>query len=212
MTGGLLGTKARSERREQERKEGRNPFAPTPHSVLNRFGRVLWQIARVVLFRWTPRPAAAWRRMILRGFGAKLGRGVVVDPCARIWAPWNLEMGDYSCLGPLVDCYDVARVRIGDFATVSQYSYLCTATHDYTDESMPLKAAPISIGERAWIAADVFVGPGVTIGEGAVVGARSSVFRDVEPWTVVAGNPARFLKKRVMKSEAAAEHATHAER
>jgi putative colanic acid biosynthesis acetyltransferase WcaF len=129
-------------------------------------------------------------------FGAKIANNAYPHPSVKIWAPWNLEMGPLSCLGPDVDCYCVDRVVVGARATVSQYSFLCTATHDYRDLRMPLVTAPIVIGERAWVAADVFIGPGVKIGEGAVVGARSSVFRNVDPWTVVAGNPARILNKR----------------
>ncbi|MGR9099992.1 MAG: putative colanic acid biosynthesis acetyltransferase [Gammaproteobacteria bacterium] len=105
-------------------------------------------------------------------------------------------MGDHSCLGDWVDCYCVDKIHIGAFATVSQYSFLCTANHDYTDPAMPLITAPIFIGDRAWITADVFVAPGVTIGEGAVVTARSSVFHDIGPWTVASGNPARPVKPR----------------
>lgn len=109
-------------------------------------------------------------------------------------------MGDNSCLSHAVDCYCVAKVTIGANATVSQYSYLCTASHDYTDRTMPLVVAPILIGEKAWITADVFVGPGVTIGDGAVVTARSSVFSDIEPWVVARGNPAVAFKPRIIGS------------
>jgi putative colanic acid biosynthesis acetyltransferase WcaF len=99
-------------------------------------------------------------------------------------------MGPHSCLADNVDCYCVAPIRVGEHATVSQYSYLCAASHDYRDIEMPLVVAPIVIEAEAWVAADVFVGPGVRIGEGAVVGARSTVMHDVEPWSVVAGSPA----------------------
>lgn len=109
-------------------------------------------------------------------------------------------MAEHSCLGEQVDCYCVEKIRIGAYATVSQYSYLCTASHDYTDPAMPLVTAPISIGERVWITADVFVGPGVTIGDGAVVTARSSVFSDIPPWMVARGNPAVPVKRRAFKN------------
>jgi putative colanic acid biosynthesis acetyltransferase WcaF len=112
-------------------------------------------------------------------------------------------MGKGSCLGDYVDCYAVDRITLEPYATVSHYSFLCTAGHDYSLPRMPVTAAPIRIGRRAWVAADVFVGPGVTIGEGAVVGARSSVYRNVEPWTVVGGNPARVIKKREPQPEEA---------
>ena len=105
-------------------------------------------------------------------------------------------MGDDSCLSDDVDCYCVAKVTIGANATVSQYSYLCTASHDYTDSAMPLVVAPIIIGQKAWITADVFVGPGVTIGEVAVVTARSSVFSDIAPWMLARGNPAVAVRPR----------------
>lgn len=107
-------------------------------------------------------------------------------------------MDAHACLGPSVDCYNVAPITIGEFATVSQYAHLCAATHDYSVLSMPLVTRPIQIGARAWVAAGAFVGPGVTLGDGAVVGARSVVNKDVPAWTVVAGNPARVLKPRVV--------------
>jgi putative colanic acid biosynthesis acetyltransferase WcaF len=105
-------------------------------------------------------------------------------------------MGDHACLSESVDCYCVDKIRIGAYSTVSQYSFLCTASHDYAQASMPLATAPITIGERVWITADVFVGPGVTIADGAVVTARSSVFGDIPSWSVATGNPAVPVKVR----------------
>jgi len=172
---------------------------PSPHSLRNQLGRVAWNLVWTFLYRPTPRLLHGWRRFLLRRFGAKIGRGVHPYPAATIWAPWNLEMGDYSCLSQNVDCYCVAKIKIGAHATVSQYSFLCTASHDVENPHMPLITAPITIAHGAWIAADVFIGPGVTVGEGAVVGARATVFRAVEPWTVVGGNPARVIKQRVLK-------------
>lgn len=170
-------------------------------SVGNKLARALWQIVWLLLYRPTPRLLHAWRCLLLRLFGAKLGKAVHPYPSARIWAPWNLEMGDHSCLSEQVDCYCVDRITLGAHATVSQYSFLCTASHDYSVPAFPLVTAPIRIGARAWITADVFVAPGVTIGEGAVISARSSVFQDVEPWVVAAGNPARAVKKRIWDAE-----------
>lgn len=112
-------------------------------------------------------------------------------------------MGDHSCISEQVDCYCVDKIRIGANVTVSQYSFLCTASHDYTNPAMPLVTAPITIENRAWVTADVFVAPGVTIGEGAVITARSSVFTDIEPWIVASGNPALPVKKRTWKSNKA---------
>jgi len=166
----------------------------------NRAARALWEAVWLLLYLPSPRPLHGWRRFLLRLFGAKVGAKARPYPSARIWAPWNLEMGEGSCLGDKVDCYSVAKVVLGDWSTVSQYSYLCSASHDYQFESMPLIVAPITIGARAWIGADAFIAPGVTIGEGAVVGARSTVFADVLAWTVVAGSPARHLKSRAMNA------------
>jgi putative colanic acid biosynthesis acetyltransferase WcaF len=165
----------------------------------NRIGRAVWGMIWAILFRPSPRIFHGWRRTLLRFFGAKIGRGVRIYPSARIWAPWHLEMDDFSCLGPYVDCYCVAPIRVGSHAVVSQYTFLCSASHDYEKPDLPLIARPIVIGEGAWIAADAFVSLGVTVGAGAVVGARASVFKDVEPWTVVGGNPAQMIKKRVLK-------------
>ena len=176
-----------------------NKLGPCRLSSLNKIGRTIWLIVWVLLYRPTPRLAHGWRCLLLRLFGAQLGSGVHPYPSARIWAPWNLEMGDHSCLSEQVDCYCVEKIRIGSNVTVSQYSFLCTASHDYTDPDMPLVAAPIVIKDWAWVTADVFVGPGVTIGEGAVITARSSVFSDIEPWVVASGNPAKERKKRILK-------------
>jgi putative colanic acid biosynthesis acetyltransferase WcaF len=177
----------------------------------NRALRVAWSVAWLLLFRPSPRPFHAWRRMLLRAFGAKIGPGAHPYPSAKIWAPWNLELGAHSCLGPHVDCYSVDRIKLGEFATVSQYSYLCTATHDDSDLRLPLVTAPIRIGARAWVCADVFVGPGVVVGDGSVVGARSSVFKSVPEWIVVAGTPAKFLRKREIRSGASTTPANTAQ-
>jgi putative colanic acid biosynthesis acetyltransferase WcaF len=171
-------------------------------SLGNRIARALWGIVWVLLFRPSPRPFHAWRRMLLGLFGARLGSGVRVYNSARIWAPWHLSMGDFSVLGDFVDCYAVDRIDIGAHTVVSQYTHLCTATHDVDQPGFPLVTAPIRIGSQAWVAADAFVGPGVTVGDGAVVGARASVFKDVEPWTVVGGTPARMIRRREHPSSA----------
>lgn len=170
-------------------------------SLANKLARTVWQVVWLLLYRPTPRLFHPWRCLLLRLFGAKLGRAVHPYPSVRIWAPWNLEMGDHACLSEGVDCYCVAPIRIGAQTTVSQYSFLCTASHDYTRADMPLVTAPITIGELVWITADVFVGPGVTIGDGAVVTARSSVFTDIRPWVVARGNPAVPVKARVLQGD-----------
>lgn len=165
-------------------------------SLGNKIARSAWQIVWLFLYRPTPRILHPWRCLLLRIFGAKLGKAVHPYPSSRIWAPWNLEMDDHACLSEGVDCYCVDKIRIGAHSTISQYSFLCTASHDYTQASMPLVTAPITIGEGVWITADVFVGPGVSIGDGAVVTSRSSVFNDLPSWQIASGNPAVAYKHR----------------
>ena len=173
---------------------------PSAHSTRNKIGRALWGVVWGLLFRPSPKIMHGWRRMLLRAFGARVGRGVKVMPSARIWAPWNLELGECSCVSHYVDCYSVARISIGAHATVSQYSFLCTATHDESDPHMLLVTAPLTIRDQAWVCADVYVGPGVTIGQGAVVGVRSSVFGDLPEWKVCYGTPARSVRDRRVRN------------
>lgn len=175
------------------------PLRIHPLSFRNKIARMLWQLAWTLFYRPTPRLLHPWRCFLVRIFGAKLAKGVHLYPSARIWAPWNLEMGEHSCLSEQVDCYCVDKVLIGSYATVSQYSFLCTASHDYSDPDMPLVIAPIKIGDRVWLTADVFVAPGCTIGEGSVILARSSVFCDIDPWVVAAGSPAKPIRTRVFR-------------
>ena len=167
-------------------------------SWANRIGRVLWGIVWAILYRPSPTLAFAWRRMLLRLFGAHIDEGAHPYPSCKIWAPWNLTMGGHSCLAQDVDCYCVAPVRIGAFAVVSQYAFLCTATHDFRDPDFPLQTKRINLESKSWVAAGAFIGPGVTVGEGAVVGARAVVVRDVPPYAIVAGNPARAVGVRTI--------------
>lgn len=173
------------------------------HNALSRrhqIVRLVWNIVWTVFARPLPRSiGSGWKRFLLRMFGAKIHPSAVVYSSANVYYPANLEMEAYSCLASEVDCYNVALIKIGANSTVSQGAYLCTASHDITNPLNPLITAPIVIEDQAWIAANAFVGMGVTIGQGGVVGARAAVFKDVEPWTVVGGNPAKFIKKRIIK-------------
>lgn len=167
----------------------------------NKLARLAWNVIYWLAFRTLPTTLfMPWRRFLLRLFGAKMGKGTQVYCSARIWAPWNLEMGDYSCLASGVDCYNVDKIIIGPNTTISQKSYLCTASHDICNPKNPLVTSPITIADQAWIAADAFIGMGVNVGQGAVVGARAAVFKDVAPWTVVGGNPAKAINRRVIKT------------
>lgn len=166
-------------------------------SLKNQLLRFIWTIVWGVFARPIPRSLLnGWKLFLLRLFGAKINSKAVIYSNVRIYMPWNLEMDEYACLAPEVDCYNAAKIKIGAHTTVSQKTYLCAATHDITKSHNPLKTIPIIIEDQVWVAADAFIGPGVTIGQGAVVGARSAVFKTVEPWTVVGGNPAKFIKKR----------------
>lgn len=162
--------------------------------------RMLWSVVWTIFARPLPRSiGSGWKRFLLRLFGAELASTAIVYSSAKIYYPANLIMEKYSCLASGVDCYNVAPIKVGANATVSQGAYLCTASHDISNPLNPLITAPIIIEDQAWVAADAFVGMGVTVGQGAVVGARACVFKDVESWTVVGGNPAKFIKKRVIK-------------
>lgn len=167
---------------------------PKP-SLSNKLARLLWSVAYMTLFRFSPIPAHAWRRALLRAFGARVGRLVVVYPSARIWAPWALHVEEGATIGRGCELYNVMPVRLGRRAIVSQYAYVCTASHDYQSD-FELLAAPVRIEGEAWVGAGSFIGPGVTIGTGAVVGARAVVMRSLRPWTVVAGNPAQVIGRR----------------
>ena len=163
----------------------------------NQLARFIWTIVWDVFVRPLPRSLGnSWKLFLLRLFGAKIHSKAVVYSSVQIYMPWNLEMEEYSCLAPEVDCYNAAKIKIGAHSTISQKSYLCTASHDITKSSNPLVTAPIIIEDQAWIGTSAFIGMGVTIGQGAVIGARAAVFKDVIPWTVIGGNPAKFIKKR----------------
>ncbi|WP_220443994.1 DapH/DapD/GlmU-related protein [Pararhodobacter zhoushanensis] len=162
--------------------------------------RALWHVTRSLLFAPLRGPLfKRWRLFLLRSFGATIGKGCRVDASCKIWWPGNLRMGNYACLADAVDCYNVAPITLGDYATVSQRSFLCSASHATDQLSRPLIFAPITLETHAWVGAEAFVGPGVTIGEGAVLGARAVATRNLESWTIYAGIPARALRKREIR-------------
>lgn len=159
-------------------------------------GRVAWFAVWCVAFRFTPRLLFGWRRLVLRAFGATIGRNARISPSVVVFAPWNLTVGEEASIARGADVYCVAPITIGDHATVSQFAELCGATHDVRDPNMALVPGPIAIGPGAWVCAGAFIGPGVTLGSGAVAGARAVVVRDVPDRRIVAGNPARDLGPR----------------
>lgn len=173
-----------------------------PYSRREYVGRVLWALATPA-FRFSPRPLHGWRRMLLRAFGASVGRGVHVDPTARIMLPWKLVIEDHASIGDRALIYNLGRVRIGARATISHLAHLCAGSHDHRDPALPLLRLPIEIGADAWVCAQAFVGPGLVVGEGAIVGAGAVVTRSIEPWVIAGGNPARPIGRRDMHEAAA---------
>lgn len=169
------------------------------YSSKEQWMRVLWAIA-LPFFRFSPRICFGWRRMLLRLFGAHVGKEVFIYNSAIIYMPWNLEIGDWSSIGENALIYNLGKITIGERATISHRAHLCAGTHDYRDPLLVLLKIPITIGSQVWICADAFVGPGVTVGDWAVVGARAVLTKDVGPWDIVAGNPAKFIKKRLMSN------------
>lgn len=157
----------------------------------------LWWIVEAILFRPTPQFMYGWRRFLLRSFGAKIGKGVILRPSMHTQFPWKVTIGDYSWIGDDVVLYSLGPIQIGDNVVVSQKSYLCTGSHDYAKSDFPIFHEPIIIESECWLATDVFVGPGVTIGAGTVVGARSSVFKSLPANKVCIGSPVRILKDRI---------------
>jgi putative colanic acid biosynthesis acetyltransferase WcaF len=160
----------------------------------------LWWLVQGTLFGLSPQFMYGWRNWLLRQFGAKVGRGVIIRPSAKITYPWKVIIGDFAWIGDDVVLYSLGEIEIGANAVVSQRSYLCAAGHDYTQSDFPIYDKKVVIGAQAWLATDVFVAPGVTVGEGAVVGARSSVFQNLPPMMVCVGSPAKPIKPRLGQS------------
>jgi putative colanic acid biosynthesis acetyltransferase WcaF len=168
------------------------PSFPLSH----RIRRAVWQVAWLLLARWTPPVMRPWRLLLLSLFGARVHPAANVYASAVVWYPPNLSMEAHASLGPGAICYSMDRIHIGERAVVSQRAHLCCGSHRIDDPEFTLFALPITIGADAWIATEAFVGPGVTVGEGAVLGARGVATKDLEAWSVYAGNPARKLRPR----------------
>lgn len=168
-------------------------------SLGNRLLRVIWGLAWLALCRFTPPPLHPWRRLILRLFGAQIGKGARVHASVRIWLPANLDLGDQALIGPGAIIYNQGRIAIGARSVVSQRAYLCASSHDISDPHFQLVLRPITVGSGCWIATEAFVGPGVTVGDGAVIGARAALFGDAAENGVYSGNPAQLIKQRKLR-------------
>ena len=161
--------------------------------------KALWIIVWTIFIRPFPRATASkFEAMLLRLFGAKIGKGCDIYSSAKILVPYNLVIGDHVTLADRLLIQNTALVKIGSNSIVSQGTYLCAGSHNIYKKTFDTIRKPIIIGKNVWIAAECFVGPGITIGDGAVAGARSCIFKNVEPWTVVGGNPAKFIKERML--------------
>ena len=171
-------------------------------SLRNRAMRALWIVVWMLFASWTPPPMHRWRGVLLRLFGAKVHPTARIYGSVKVWYPPHLDVGEQAVLGPQVRCYNQGQITIGKRAIVSQGASLCTGTHDVRDPAFQLVTRPIVIGAQAWICAEAFVGPGVTVGEGAVLAARGTTFKDLTAWDVHLGNPAVRIKSRAFGNPA----------
>jgi putative colanic acid biosynthesis acetyltransferase WcaF len=166
-------------------------------SLKNKIARLFWNVIRFFLFRpFGSRLFKKWRVLVLKCFGAKIEWSSDVYASVKIWAPWNLEMAEKSCIGPKVDCYNQGKITIGSNTVISQKVYLCASSHDYKVKNFHLVLKPIRIGNGTWIAAGAFIGPAVSIGDNAVIAARAVVIKNIDDNTIVGGNPAIKIKQK----------------
>lgn len=156
----------------------------------------LWWFVQALFFRLSPRFMYGWRRFLLRLFGAEIGKNVIIRPSVKITYPWKVQIGDFSWVGDDATLYSLGNIRIGAHTVVSQNSYLCAGSHDLKKKNFAIYSKPIVIGDGVWLGTDVFVAPGVCIHDNAVVGARSSVFKDLEGGKIYFGSPAKYVKDR----------------
>ena len=173
-----------------------DPYISPQYSFGNRVQRQLWSVVWIVLYRPSPRIAHAWRAWLLRCFGAKLGPRCRFYPASRVWAPRNLQCEDTVMVADGAELYNPAPMLLASHAIVSQGAYLCGATHDYNDPKFPVVSFPMRLGRYAWVAARACVSPGVNLGDGAILGLASVATKDLEPWSIYAGVPARKVKER----------------
>lgn len=170
-------------------------------SLGNKLARVAWGLTWLLLARLTPPPMHGWRRLVLRAFGARVAKGARVHASVSIWLPANLELGENCLIGPRARIYNQGRISIGARTVVSQGAQLCASTHDVSDPHFQLVLRPVTIGVQCWIAADAFVGPGVTMHDRSVVAARGVLFTDAEADTIYRGNPAVAIKPRKLRGD-----------
>jgi len=164
---------------------------------------LIWNIVNSTAYRYSPFFFRGWRRFLLRVFGANIAPSASPSRLAKIDYPWNLTMEAFSSIGPNSWLYGLDRISLGEKCCVGEGVKILTGTHSITDCCFSLRTAPVAVDACAWVATSATLLPGVHIGEGAVVGACAVVTKDVPPWTVVAGNPAKEVKKRVIRDAGA---------
>lgn len=173
-----------------------DPYRKPSFSLMNRIKRQLWNTVWLFLFRPSPKLFHVWRIVLLKLFGAKIGKGCRIHSTAKIWAPWNLICADVVAIADEVIIYNPSLVTLGSHCIVSQQAYLCGAAHDYNDSSFPLISAPIKLEAYSWVCARATVQMGVTFSEGAILGLNGVATKNLEPWTVYGGIPAKKIKAR----------------
>ena len=173
-----------------------DPYLRPAFATGDRVRRLMWNVCHALLYRPSPRLMHGWRAFLLRCFGATMGPGCHFYPGSKIWAPWNLMCADQVTAADGAEIYNPAPMRFGSHVILSQEAFVCGATHDYDDPGFPLLAYAMDFGAYAWVCARASVGPGVSMGEGAVLGLGSVATRDLEPWSVYAGVPAVKVKER----------------
>jgi putative colanic acid biosynthesis acetyltransferase WcaF len=179
-----------------------NPYHRPSFSLSHRMARFVWQVVYLLFYRTSPRPLHAWRALLLRAFGAKLGPGCHFYPAGRVWAPWNLQCEDCCALADKAEIYNPSPVYLESHCIISQQAFICGATHDYNHPEFPMISYSMRLGAYCWICARASVSPGVNVGAGAVLGLGSVAYEDLEPWTVYNGVPAVKVKMRAAPAAA----------
>jgi len=173
-----------------------NTFTGPSFSLKNRFLRFFWNNIYIILFKYSPRQFFLWRSLLLKCFGAKIGVGVHIYPKVKIWAPWNIEIGNNVGISDGAVLYSQDKIKIGDRTVISENTYICTGTHDYRDKGFKLYTRPIIIAEDCWLSYGVFVHPGIIISQGVIIGACSVVIKNLSECSVYSGNPCKKIKNR----------------
>jgi putative colanic acid biosynthesis acetyltransferase WcaF len=170
-------------------------------SFKNRVLRVLWFFTNIIFFKFTPNIGFfyTWRKFVLIFFGAKIGSNVKISSRCIIWAPWNITIGDYSAIDDYVYLYSIDKITVGSKVAISRGSFIATGSHEIYSLKRKLNTKPIIVKNHAWIAAECFIHPGTIIGQGCVISARSVIKKNTKDWYIYEGNPAKIMKKRIIR-------------